>query len=191
MRLNLWLGTSISPSRRTRNSRNGLTPMAMRTALWSANMVLFLTLIVGGTRIAHAQARTARRSQTLASAIPVIALADSEWLGAMRLQDAERIVAPYDNDAIFLTAGGIAIRGRANIAALYRARFPKIVHVLGGGIVQDGIRAVNDTLVYEWGHGGMTYTDSASINHTVNGPYLTVWRRFPSGKWLIIRNLVF
>ena len=168
-----------------------MIPNKLRSALRFAEAGLFLTLLMVIAHVVQAQTQAARSSQTLASAMPTIALADSEWLSAMRLHDAERVVAPYDSDAIFVTADGTTIRGRAKIAALYRARFPKIVHVLDGGILQDGIRAVNDTLVYEWGHGGMTYTDSASIKHTVNGPYLTVWRRSATGKWLIIRNLVF
>ncbi len=163
----------------------------MRTTLWPANAVLLLTLITGSARISGAQSQAGHEARVLASAMPMIALADSEWLDAMRMHDAERIVSPYDSDATFVTAKGTVIRGRASIAALYSARFPKIVHVLGGGIVREGIRVANDTLVYEWGHGGLTYTDSISTRHTANSPYLTVWRRSSTGKWLIIRNLVF
>jgi uncharacterized protein (TIGR02246 family) len=128
---------------------------------------------------------------TPASAVAAITAADSEWLGAMRRHDVSRIVAPYDTGAVFITANGSTIRGRQRIADLYRARFPNIVRVSSGGIVQDGTRAVSDTLVYEWGHGGMTYTDSTNTEHTSSGPYLTVWRRSRAGVWVIIRNLVF
>ena len=164
--------------------------MTVRSFSRPAGTLIFLTICAAGASTTLAQTQ-AQGAPTLASAMPAIRTADSEWLGAMRLHDAARIVAPYDDDAIFIAADGTSIRGRENIAALYRTRFRKIAHVLAGGIVQDGARAVNDSLVYEWGHGGMTYTDSANTKHTTNGPYLTVWRRAPNGKWMITRNLVF
>jgi len=144
-------------------------------------------LLVIGSRTAHAQTG----SPTPSGAMMAIVAADSEWLDAMRQHDAARIVAPYDDDAVFITADGTAIRGRDRIAELYRTRLHKIVSVLAGGIVQEGTRAVNDSLVFEWGHGGMTYTDSTNAEHASHGPYLTVWRRSRTGKWLIVRNLVF
>ncbi|HLB10193.1 MAG TPA: SgcJ/EcaC family oxidoreductase [Gemmatimonadaceae bacterium] len=151
-------------------------------------MLRFLGLmLVLGARTACAQTG----SPTPSGAMTAIVAADSEWLDAMRQHDAARIVAPYDDDAVFITGDGTAIRGRDRIADLYRTRFHKIVRVLDGGIVQEGTRAVNDSLVFEWGHGGLTYTDSTSAEHASYGPYLTVWRRNRTGKWLIVRNLVF
>ncbi len=125
------------------------------------------------------------------SALPTIARADSEWLGAMRAHDAAQIVAPYARDGMFVTATGTVVRGRDSIAALYRRRFGTIVRVVGGGIDREGMQSVNDTLVYEWGHGRLTFTDSAGTTHASRGAYLTVWRRESDGVWRIIRNLVF
>jgi uncharacterized protein (TIGR02246 family) len=125
------------------------------------------------------------------SALPTIARADSEWLGAMRAHDAERIVAPYAGDGMFITATGAVVRGRDSIAALYRRRFGTIVHVVEGGIDREGTQSVNDSLVYEWGHGRLTFTDSSGATHASRGAYLTVWRRESDGAWRIIRNLVF
>jgi uncharacterized protein (TIGR02246 family) len=125
------------------------------------------------------------------SASPTIARADSEWLGAMRAHDADQIVAPYARDGMFVTANGAVVRGRDSIAALYRRRFGTIVHVVDGGIDREGTQSVNDSLVYEWGHGRLTFTDSAGATHATRGAYLTVWRRESDGVWRIIRNLVF
>jgi uncharacterized protein (TIGR02246 family) len=127
----------------------------------------------------------------LAAQLPTIARADSEWLSAMQSHDVARIVAPYDSMGLFITATGTAIRGRDSIAALYRRRLAAIRRISSGGIDRDGIQRVNDTLAYEWGHGGMTFTDTAGTTHSVRGPYLTVWRRESDGAWRIIRNLVF
>lgn len=151
-------------------------------------MLRFLgLLLLFGSRAACAQTG----SPTPSGAMTAIVAADSEWLDAMRQHNAARIVAPYDEQGVFITGNGTAIRGRDLIADLYRTRFHNIVRVLSGGIVQEGTRAVNDSLVIEWGHGGMTYTDSTAAEHASYGPYLTVWRRNRTGKWLIIRNLVF
>ena len=132
----------------------------------------------------------ALRAQS-ASALSTIDRADSDWLGAMQSRNVERIVAPYDRDGMFVTATGIVIRTRDSIAALYRRRLGAIRSIHDGAIVRDGVQAVNDTLVYEWGHGGMTFTDTSGTTHKSNGPYLTVWRRESDGAWRIIRNLVF
>jgi uncharacterized protein (TIGR02246 family) len=126
-----------------------------------------------------------------ADAITTIDRADSDWLPAMRSHDAARIVASYDSAAVFVTAAGASIIGRDRIADMYRTRFSRIARVIDGSIVRDGACAAGDSLVNEWGHGGMTFTDSAGTRHQSVGPYLTVWRRKPGGAWMIIRNLVF
>jgi uncharacterized protein (TIGR02246 family) len=132
----------------------------------------------------------AARAQSVA-ALATIDHADSDWLGAMQSRNVERIVEPYDRDGMFVTATGGVIRGRDSIAALYRRRLGAIARIHDGAIVRDGVQAVNDTLVYEWGHGGMTFTDTAGAIHSSRGPYLTVWRKESDGAWRIIRNLVF
>ena len=144
-----------------------------------AGLALWLML---GASVTRAQATAALRT---------IDHADSDWIGAMRSRNVERIVEPYDPHGMFVTTTGTVIRGRDSIAALYRRRLTAIKHISDGAIVRDGVQAVNDSLVYEWGHGGMTFTDTAGVTHTSNGPYLTVWRREPDGAWRIIRNLVF
>jgi uncharacterized protein (TIGR02246 family) len=130
-------------------------------------------------------------SAQASSALPTIDHADSDWIGAMRSGNVERIVEPYDRDGMFVTTAGTVIRGRDSIAALYRRRLGAIRRISDGAIVRDGVQAVDDSLVYEWGHGGMTFTDTSGITHTSRGPYLTVWRREADGAWRIIRNLVF
>jgi ketosteroid isomerase-like protein len=124
-------------------------------------------------------------------AIATIDRADADWLPAMRAHDAARIVAPYDSAAVFVTADGASIVRRDRIAAMYRTRFKRIARVIDGAIVRDGACAAGDSLVNEWGHGGLSFTDSAGTTHHSVGPYLTVWKHKPGGAWLIIRNLVF
>lgn len=97
--------------------------------------LIFKALWVTGVRTVNAQTHAQGAARTLASVIAAIKRADSKWLRAMRLHDAARIVAPYNNDAIFSTADGASIRGRDSIVTMYRTRLRRMVRILGGGIV--------------------------------------------------------
>ena len=52
-----------------------------------------------------------------------IARANTDWLPAMQRQDADAIVDPYADDAVFVTATGESVKGREAIARLMRDRF--------------------------------------------------------------------
>ena len=123
-------------------------------------------------------------------AAAAISAANAQWLPAMKRADVAAIVAPYADDAVFVTAAGEAVRGRAAIAELYRARLTGIV-ISGGDIVSDGRVAATADLVYEWGHAWLDRTLPDGRHAHGGGPYLTVWRRDESGHWRIIRNVVF
>jgi uncharacterized protein (TIGR02246 family) len=116
-----------------------------------------------------------------------IEAANNGWLAAMQREDAAAIAEQYALDAVFVTADGQTVRGRDNIERLMRERFPKIGHVTGGSIHQDGL-TMQGTQIFEWGHADLSLerTDGAL---TSRGRYLTVWRREPDGHWRITRNL--
>lgn len=125
------------------------------------------------------------------SALPAMAAADADWIGAMKAGDAERLAAPYDPDAIFVMRDGRVFTGRPAILALFKARAAAPGRILTGEIVREGAAYGGGGLVYEWGHGGLTRLDASGRKTTSAGPYLTVWRRDSQGRWKIIRNLVF
>lgn len=130
-------------------------------------------------------------AEDLASAVPVMDQVDAEWLGDMQAGDAERLAAPYAPDAVFVTPTGRVVIGREAIANLYRTGFANGSKVVRGGIHRDGAQPGGLGLVYEWGHGGATRRESDGHEATREGPYLTVWRREPTGTWKIIRNMAF
>jgi uncharacterized protein (TIGR02246 family) len=117
--------------------------------------------------------------------------ANAQWLPAMKRGDVAAIVAPYAEDAVFVTASGEAIRGRDAIAELYHARLAAVTAVVGGDIVSDGRVIIAPALIYEWGHASLILARKDGSQIKGGGPYLTVWRRDGSGRWLIIRNVVF
>jgi len=126
-----------------------------------------------------------------AEADAAIRAANAQWLPAMKRRDVAAILAPYAEDALFVTSRGEALRGRASIADLYRKRLAAIAAVTGGDIVSDGRVVAASDLVYEWGHASLLLTRKDGTQAKGGGPYLTVWRRDSSGHWLIIRNVVF
>jgi uncharacterized protein (TIGR02246 family) len=125
----------------------------------------------------------------IGSARPAIESANSGWLPAMERGDAATVAAAYAEDGVLIAANGTAIRGRAAIAARYRAELASIGQITGGGLVQEGV-TVSGGLIYEWGHGWLTTRQKDGKLRTSSGhSYLTVWRRQADGTWAIIRNL--
>lgn len=124
----------------------------------------------------------------IASARNAIDAANAGWLPAMRRGDATAVAAAYADDGVLLTSKGVAVRGRASIAALYRDELAKMGRVVGGGLVQEGV-AVSGGMIYEWGHGWLAFQKDGKRSVS-SGPYFTVWRRGSDGSWRILRNLV-
>lgn len=124
----------------------------------------------------------------IASARNAIEAANAGWLPAMERGDAAAVAADYADDGILLTSKGEALRGRAAIAARYRAELAGMGRVVGGGLVQEGV-TVSGGMIYEWGHGWLAFQKDGK-RRVSSGPYFTVWRRDSDGSWRILRNLV-
>jgi ketosteroid isomerase-like protein len=134
------------------------------------------------------------RAQSVCSvpseALAIIDRANADWLPAMRSHDVDRVVAPYDSAAVFVTTDGTSIKGRESIAAMYRSRFLHMAKISGGGVIRDGSCAVSDSLVYEWGHAQLELAEAGAAAKESTGRYLTVWQRTRAGTWVIVRNIV-
>lgn len=124
----------------------------------------------------------------IASARQAIESANTAWLPAMERGDSAAVAAAYARDGVLITANGTSFRGRLAIAARYRAELGQLGQVVGGGLVQEGV-TVADGLIYEWGHGWLTFQKDGK-RRVSSGSYFTVWRRGPDGHWRILRNLV-
>jgi uncharacterized protein (TIGR02246 family) len=129
-----------------------------------------------------------RKPRVPLAARRTITAANTAWLRAMKRQDAAAIVEPYDEEAVFVTATGEAVRGRSAIERLMHDRFAKIGRVVGGTIVEDGLTRVG-TMIYEWGHAELQLSHDGGKPAVSKGRYLTVWKADASGRWRIIRNL--
>ncbi len=144
-------------------------------------------LAIGAFQIGQASqpAAVPRKDPRLLSAIEK---ANREFEVAMTKSDVVSIVAPYTDDAVFLTPDGTARKGRTEIEQLYRDRFARSGPALETRI-ESGELMLDGDLAYERGRGTTTrrvkeerVTDSAR--------FLTVWQRQPGGDWKIYRNVV-
>jgi len=151
---------------------------------------LFAGAALGAVLLAAAAAAAAPPPVS-AEATAAINEANAQFLPAMKRGDVAAIVAPYSDDALFVTAEGASVRGREAIAALYRQRLAAIAGVVAGDIVSDGRVAASAALVYEWGHATLVVAHKDGSHSRGGGPYLTVWQRDGAGHWHIVRNIVF
>ena len=137
--------------------------------------------------------QTVDTAAILASARPDIDAANAAWVPGLRHRDAQAIVAAYSDSGLFIAVDGTVTRGRAAIAGLYSARFPRMREILDGGVVQGGLTPVSPTLVYEWGSAWIEQAAASPGGQPTRsgGSYLTVWQRERDGHWRIARNLSF
>jgi|SRR6185312_16241536 len=129
----------------------------------------------------------------LASARADIEAANAAWLPGLRRHDAAMIAAAYADSGLFIAADGAVTRGRAAVAQLYAARFPRLRTIRDGGVVQDGLTVISPTHIVEWGHAWIDQEPASGTGPRVRtgGAYLTVWDRGADGHWRITRNLTF
>jgi len=129
----------------------------------------------------------------LASARPDIEAANAAWLPGLRTRNAALIAAAYADSGLFIAADGAVTRGRAAVAQLYAARFPRLRAIRAGGVVEDGLTVISASCVVEWGHAWLEQDPATGTGPPVRtrGTYLTVWNRGTDGHWRITRNLTF
>lgn len=170
-------------------SRRGAGSAVIPSVLLAAAVPLLLLARPSAADTERAQAAQGPDPVTvIASARNAIDAANTSWLPAMERGDAAAVAAPYADDGVLITSKGTAIRGRAAIAARYRAELAGLGRVVGGGLIQEGV-TVADGMVYEWGHGWLAFQKDGKRRER-SGPYFTVWRRGSDGTWRILRNLV-
>lgn len=149
-----------------------------------ARLTMALTLLA----FMAAPRGTEASADEVSDAMPAILRANSEWATAMQSGNADVIVKPYADDAVFITAGGESIRGREAIKTFYRDRLAK-ARIVSASIHHQGAVTADRGLVYEWGTGTVGTRSADGAVTTGGGPYLTVWKRV-AGVWKIVRNVV-
>ena len=106
----------------------------------------------------------------------------------MTQKDVAPILAPYTQDAVFVSIDGTVFRGIAQIEQLYRDRFAKGPPVLESKIESEELMLDGD-LAYERGRGAFTrVVDGKRVSDWAR--FLTIWQRQPNGDWKVLRNIV-
>jgi uncharacterized protein (TIGR02246 family) len=133
----------------------------------------------------------------MAQADPVPALAkkqidavNADWVVAMEAGDAHRASEGFADDAVFVSATGNVMTGRAAYEATVRDRFAKGLKIVDGWVKQTDARYV-DNEVIEWGHSMLMGVDAQGHKAPREGLYVAVWKQGKDGNWKIVRNLSF
>ncbi|HEY2849833.1 MAG TPA: SgcJ/EcaC family oxidoreductase [Gemmatimonadaceae bacterium] len=168
-----------------------IQPRLVRAAQRARIVVAFA---LGGAPLVTGSARAQTAIDTtavLASARPDIAAGNAAWLPGLKRKDAKAITAAFADSAVFITADGTIVRGRPAITRMYEERFPSLGKILRGEVVSEGLTAIKQDLVYEWGHATLEMASATPGGppRRGGGAYLTVWKRSADGHWLIVRNL--
>jgi len=120
--------------------------------------------------------------------VSAITKAGADFDVAMTKGDVAAIVAPYTQDAVFVSIDGTVFSGRAQIEQLYRDRFAKSGPVLESKIESEEVMLDSD-LAYERGRGAFTRLIDGKKT-TDWARFLTIWQRQSEGDWKILSNIV-
>jgi ketosteroid isomerase-like protein len=117
----------------------------------------------------------------------IIAQQREQWARELRDKRIEALVAAYVQDGEFLQPDGSRIRGTAQIRKLYET----ITNIFDSDLIFESQRVEGSgNLIYDSG----TYHESLIVRATrkpqlSTGSYLTIYRRNPSGAWLIVEQM--
>ncbi len=109
----------------------------------------------------------------------------AEWSRRTAVGDVEGVLALMTDDAIFLTPGNPPMT-KTDFAAGFRS-FAGKVEIEATQDVQD--LQVSGDLAYSWSHLSVAMTNLETGGKTERvGHVLTVFRKAPSGEWLLARD---
>lgn len=109
------------------------------------------------------------------------------WAEANRIQDLERVVALYDDEAIMQPPGQPPSASREAIRSYYKATFAR-GHLVEFTSHQTSCRAAGEfVLITADNQGRVTKADGTS--RTFNSKFLLVLRRLADGSWRIYRDI--
>ncbi len=107
------------------------------------------------------------------------------WMSASAAGDRDRVLELMADDAVFLLPGRSPIRGKAAFAA---AQDPlKGMRIEAESDIQE-VRVFGDW-AYCWNHLAVeVYRSGGSVPAKRAGPVLSILRRLPDGRWVIVRD---
>jgi len=110
-----------------------------------------------------------------------------QWAEYWRQKQLDRVVALYAPDAVFLTGTGDRFSGREAIRAVFKTAMQGHTSDL---TPRSMVTEVSGNLAYDSGDYLETIIPASGVAKTeLKGNYVIVFKRQPSGKWLIIEHV--
>ena len=126
--------------------------------------------------------------QTARSPLEIkLSRACGQWAEYWRQKKLEDVVALYAPDAVFLTGTGDRISGRDAIRAVFKTAMEGHTSDL---TPRSLVTEISGNLAYDSGDYLETIIPASGVAKTeLKGNYVIVFKRQPSGKWLIIEHV--
>lgn len=110
-----------------------------------------------------------------------------QWAEYWRQKQLDKVVALYAPDAVFLTGTGDRFSGREAIRAVFKTAMQGHTSDL---TPRSLVTEVSGNLAYDSGDYLETIIPASGVAKTeLKGNYVIVFKRQPSGKWLIIEHV--
>lgn len=164
-------------------------------------LILISILFVSGsnalaqTQQPHSNPAAARHSHAPGSAKPRpksrletrLSRVCGKWAEYWRQKQLEKVVALYAPDAVFLTGTGDRFSGREAISAIFKTAMQGHTSDL---TPRSLVTEVSGNLAYDSGDYLETIIPASGVAKTeLKGNYVVVFKRQPSGQWLIIEHV--
>jgi uncharacterized protein (TIGR02246 family) len=110
-----------------------------------------------------------------------------QWAEYWRQKQLDKVVALYAPDAVFLTGTGDRFSGREAIRAIFKTAMQGHTSDL---TPRSLVTEISGNLAYDSGDYLETIIPASGVAKTeLKGNYVIVFKRQPSGKWLIIEHV--
>jgi len=110
-----------------------------------------------------------------------------QWAEYWRQKQLDKVVALYAPDAVFLTGTGERFSGRETIRAVFKTAMQSHTSDL---TPRSLVTEVSGNLAYDSGDYLETIIPASGVAKTeLQGNYVIVFKRQPSGKWLIVEHV--
>ena len=111
---------------------------------------------------------------------------EDEWSAAYNANDADRLGAIYEEDAVLIPPGSGPVNGRAAIAQTLQSLFPQLKNMK---LVADDVRPLGANHAVEVGHSEYSaVAEDGSMTPGIDN-YVVVWHKGDDGVWRYVTDI--
>ena len=157
-----------------------------RTSIAILMIGAFVALLIMATVDARAVRSVSIQSQLVGTrSAPDVARLSERWAKEWSAKNLDSVIALYAEDAVFLTATGSRVTGRAAIRDLFEKALAANTSDLS---VHSKVTEQSGNLAYDSGEYEETMT-SGGVKRSGRGHYLVVFRRNSKNQWQIVEHM--